>query len=280
MLEGDVESFAHALAGYEGAVQVPMLGPFSLAAATWLRVGERVITDEIARADLRSSLALGVTRLMETLQEARALPTFLTPGAGGDSDGVSGASAGASGDSAGAQTERSRPRILLHEPWLTQILHGSVPSFSGRRTLPALSAEVVTTGLRELIAAWDGYDVVLQVQSDAAAFGVAGSAGPAALRLDPTGIGPRGWERLAELLEAGCGLEWASVPLSGAGRVRVDPRVVAESIVRPLRHVGLRPPSVDLALVPGLSSESPVAARASLAGLAKVAVAAGELLAT
>lgn len=276
LVEGDVEAFALALAGEPGPVQVPVLGPFSLAAATWLPVGERVIVDDVARGDLIASLALGVNRLLETLQAARDLPMLLpssttptpttTPSSSSSSAGL-------------APAKPARVQVLLNEPWLAQILAGTLPSFSGRSTLPALADEVVTQGLGELVAAWRPHDVVIQVQAEERALEVAGKAGPAGLRLDAAVLGPRAWDRLAPLVEAGVRLQWASVPRAGNRRARIDPAAVAASIQRPLRAIGLRPAHLELALGPGLSELSPLAAQASLVGLARSAVALGEALA-
>ncbi|WP_454295552.1 hypothetical protein [Salana multivorans] len=268
LVEGDVEAFALALAGEPGPVQVPVLGPFSLAAATWLPVGERVIVDDVARGDLVASLSLGVTRLLEALQAARDLPTLL-PSPGNLAGPL---------EATRALPAVSAPRVqvLLNEPWLAQILAGTLPSFSGRSSLPALPAEAVTQGLRELVAAWPQHDVVVQVQTDERALQVAGSAGVAGLRLEAAALGMSAWDRLAPLVEAGVRVQWASVPLVRNARGRTDPGAVAASVLRPLRSIGLRPTSLELALGPGLSEVSPLAAQASLVGLARSAVALGE----
>lgn len=277
LVEGDVEAFALALAGEPGPVQVPVLGPFSLAAATWLPVGERVIVDDVARGDLVTSLSLGVTRLLEALQAARDLPTLLPSPSPSPSSPQPGNLAGPL-EATRALPAVSAPRVqvLLNEPWLAQILAGTLPKLSGRSSLPALPAEAVTQGLRELVAAWPQHDVVVQVQTDERALQVAGSAGVAGLRLDAAALGMSAWERLAPLVEAGVRVQWASVPLVRNARGRTDPGAVAASVLRPLRSIGLRPTSLELALGPGLSEVSPLAAQASLVGLARSAVALGE----
>lgn len=76
-LTGDVEALALAAAGYAGPIELPALGPLSLAAALWLPVGERVVSDDVARADLAASLALGLSRHVAAVTAARDLGVVL-----------------------------------------------------------------------------------------------------------------------------------------------------------------------------------------------------------
>ncbi|MBN8882122.1 MAG: hypothetical protein J0H73_07390 [Salana multivorans] len=264
LVESDAEQLALGLAGYDGVVQLPVLGPFSLAAATWLPVGERVIVDGVARRDLVDSLALGVGRHLEAVAAARELPVLLGEPAS---------------DPAGPREAAPRAQVLLQEPWLPQILAGSLPTFSGRRTLPALPAEVLAQGLRDLVAAWHPHEVILQIPGDvdAEVLDVVRLVRPGAVQLDATTLGRPAWEALAEIVEAGVGLRWRSVPVVGPGRERVEPREVALSILRPLRDVGLRPVDLPLAITSGLAEVSPVAAQATLALLTRSALALGDL---
>lgn len=283
-LDGDIEQFALGLAGFPGPVQVPVVGPFSLAAALWLRVGERAIADPSARDDVVASLALGLTRLLDQLAFARDLPALL-PGVSEVPPGVSGPPHGLS-EAPPADRPAAAAQILLQEPWLPKILAGTMPTFSGRGSLPALRPDTIADGLRALAAALHPHELVLQIPPDVAAFDWIRSTGavslehPLTLQLDATQLDKRGWERLAELLEAGVALRWRSVPIPHPGEPRPDPREVATRMLRHLREVGLRPAALPIAVAPGLADGGPVAAQASLALLSRTAVALGDLVAT
>lgn len=272
MLGGDLEALALAAVGHEGPVTLPVVGPYSLAASVWLPVGERVLADGVALADLVASLQHGVLDHVAALRAARSLPLALAPAPDDDAD----------DDAAGAEEVAGAPRpdvVLLHEPLLGQVMAGGVPTFSGMSRLRQHRAETVTARLADLVRAWAPHDVVIQIPTDAAVIRAAGAAGPAGLALDTSSLGPAGWEALAEQVELGVRVWSASVPhaVDDGG----DPRGAARAVIDPWRRLGLGVDDLDLVLLPrpGLADLTPEHALATLRGTARVASELGELLA-
>lgn len=277
MLGGDLEALALAAVGHEGPVTVPVVGPYSLAASVWLPVGERVLADGVALADLVASLQHGVLDHAAALRAARSLPLALTPPLPDDDDGDGDGEAGT-----GATVGATAPRpdvVLLHEPLLGQVMAGGVPTFSGMSRLRQHRAEAVTARLADLVRAWAPHDVVIQIPADASVIRAAGAAGPAGLALDTSSLGPAGWEALAEQVELGVTVWSASVPhaVDDGG----DPRVAARAFIDPWRSLGLGVDDLDLVLLPrpGLADLTPEHALATLRGTARVASELGEMLA-
>lgn len=250
-LGSDVEAFALAAHGWSGSVSLPSIGPFSLAASLWLPVGDRVIGDQVALADVLESLTLGLIRHAEQVTAARHAPT---PEAGYE--------------------------VVLAEPLLAQVVDGAIPTFSGLGRLRAVPAEQVTHRLARLVAHLAGHRVVVAVPAQAAVLRMVGAARPAALQLDVTALGESGWEALAEQVEAGIEVRCAVVPA-----VPGDAAVIARSVAERWRGLGLPIPgtrgSGALTLLPrsGLVDLSPSDAQATLRLVARCAVALGELLA-
>lgn len=255
-LRADVEALALASAGWQGPVTLPVLGPFSLAAVLWLPVGERVVGDAVALADLVSSLALGIERHVAEVSAAREVV------AGSDDPG------------AGAE-------VVLHEPFMPAILAGSVPSFSGMSRLRAIAPEVVADTLTRGFAALPGTRVVVQVVPDPDVISAVGAARPFALQLDTARLDARGWDALAEQVEAGVQVRHAVVPHARADE-RADPGAVARSVLEPWRATGLTTAEQPVVVLPrpGLSEVTPGAAAATLRATARAALSLGELLAS
>lgn len=250
-LAADIEAFALASAGFCGPVTTGVLGPLSLAASVWLPVGERAVVDGMARGDLAASLALGVARHAEALTAARS-----------------------DAGSVGAV------EVVLHEPLLADVLAGAVPTFSGRGRLAALPADGVTETLRSLVGALQGHAVAVQVPAQAAAIRAVGAAAPHALQIDVTALDARGWEAVAEQVEAGVHVRCAVVP-HASPELRDDPAAAARSVLAPWRAIGLPTDQGRFVLLPrpGVASLSASAAEATLREVARAALALGDLLA-
>jgi hypothetical protein len=268
VLAGDVESFALAAAGYTGPVAAPVLGPFSLAASLWLPVGERVIDDAEATADVGESLGVGVARHLEAIASAvsgtRVAATALT----------------ADDPQQDAAPDDDPGTVLLHEPLLADVLTGRVRTFVGSGRLRPPEAERVTAQLARLVTAWAPHRCVLVVPPDADAIRAASAARPHALALDVTALDRPGWDALGEAVEGGR-LVWATSVPHRVADVRADPGAAARGVLDPWRSIGLDTSDLSLTLTarPGLGTLAPQAAAATMRDTADAALALAELLA-
>lgn len=240
----DLDALAVAAHGWVGPLVLPHLGPFSLAAEVYLARGDRLLSDHGAVRDAVGSTAAGLAARVEDVRR-------VVPGAD--------------------------VRVLLHEPLLAPVLAGAVPGFSGRAPLRRVPVPVVAEGLSEVAAAvrdagasrlvvhggsaWSALPAVAASSADGAALAVAG-------------IGERGWEEIAGLVESGREF-WPEPPPQVSSQC-AGPDVVgqADAVTRPWRTVGLPAAAladvVLLAAAPAAGS-SPDDARGALAGLVRAA---------
>src|SRR5690625_686982 len=150
-----VEAARIALYGYEGPLMVTVLGPATLAAASFLSTGERTLSDPGAVRDLPMLLAEGITEHLAELRDR-------VPGA--------------------------RPHVLVREDAVAGVVAGRIPTPSGRRRYPPIPApEIGHLWLRLLAAlgetgALGAEEITLGVGADAALVTAARDAG--ARRLD------------------------------------------------------------------------------------------------
>lgn len=240
----DLDALAVAAHGYTGGLVVPVLGPFTFAARVYLARGDKVLSDPGALRDVVASSAEGVA--VRVADVRRVVP--------------------------GADV-----RVLLHEPLLAAVLAGAVPGFSGRAPLRRVPGPVVAEGLSAVAdtaraagasalavhggTAWSALAAVRASSADAAALAVAG-------------IGERGWEEVAGVVEAGTGL-WAELPPQASSQC-AGPDVAgqADVLLRPWRRVGLTAAGLrDVVLLTGAPPEgaTPDDARGALAGLVRAA---------
>ncbi|GMA30737.1 hypothetical protein [Litorihabitans aurantiacus] len=279
VLAADVESFALAAAGYDGPLAAPVLGPFSLAASVWLGVGERVVDDAGATADVVESLGVGLGRHLEAV-------AFAVSGSRAAAGALAGADAVPdprdSGDSgpAAVSPEALSDTVLVHEPLLADVVSGRIATFTGSGRLRPPESSWVSAQLGRLVQACAPHPCVLVVPPDAAAIAVASAAAPHALATDVTALDPAGWEALAEAVESGRRVWAASVPHRRSD-ARPDPGAAARAVLTPWRAIGL--PTADLSFTlaprPGLGMLTPSAAADTLRDTARTALALAELVA-
>lgn len=243
----DLDALAVAAHGWDGTLVVPVAGPLTLAASVYLARGDRAVADPGAVAELAESLAAGVAEHLAAIRRA-------VPGA--------------------------RPTVLLHEPLLTQVVAGVLPSFSGYARLRAVPAPVVSERLGTVVAgvrAAGAERVVLHVGAGAAAVGAARGAGADAVGLEVAGLDERRWESVAEAVEGGTAL-WASVPQPETSQCAgPDVRGVADAVLRGWERVGLpRTGLRDVVLLAPAGPAVPAAARATLATVGRAAAVVAE----
>lgn len=171
--------------GYEGTVQVSVLGPLSLAASTWTAAGERAVADRGLLRELPAMLGAGtaahIARLREHLPHARL-------------------------------------HLLVLEPAADALLTGRLRPASGRGTLPALPAPELGPRWADLLSALQDTvptgTLTLAPGSHAALLQAAWHAGARRLAISPERLGPlasrtsrAAWEETAGLRDRGAALE-------------------------------------------------------------------------
>jgi len=229
----DLDALAVAAYGYTGRMVVPVVGPLTLAATLYLARGDRAVADAGALRELTESLGVGIAAHVDRL-------VGLVPGA--------------------------HAVVLVDEHDLAAVLGGAVPSFSGRTTLRSVSAPVAAgllSALVDVVRAASGTQVVIDVGDAWTTIGTAVSSGADGVALAVERTGRRGWERVAETVEAGVPL-WAAIPGRGESEGRRSATAGAEAQARvlrePWREVGL--PASGLAEVVVLPDAATPATRA------------------
>ena len=240
----DLDALAIAAHGYTGPLVLPVLGPFTLAADVYLARGDRILSDHGALRDTVASVAEGVAARVADMRR-------VVPGAD--------------------------VRVLLREPLLAAVLAGAVPGFTGRAPLRRVPGPVVADGLGDVAHVVRGAGASAVVVHGGSAWSAlaavrASSADGAALAV--AGIGERGWEEVAGLVESGKAL-WPELPPQASSQC-AGPDVVgqADALTRPWRAVGLSAAGLrDVVLLAAAPPEGarPDDARGALAGLVRAA---------
>ncbi|MEV7675954.1 methionine synthase [Streptomyces sp. NPDC000963] len=235
----DLDALEEFTQGYEGALKVQAVGPWTLAAALELRGGEAALGDSGACRDLAGSLAEG---LHQHLAEVRKR----VPGA--------------------------RVLLQLDEPSLTAVLRGQVRTASGYRTHRAVDRQVVEGALRDVAAVHDGPVVVHSCAPDVP-FALLRRAGVAGISFDFGLLTERDEEAIGEAVEGGTKL-FAGVVPSTDGPLS-DPGGSVMGVRTLWRRLGLNPgtlaESVVITPTCGLAGASPAHARAALAHCVRAA---------
>lgn len=166
-LRDDLDLCEENAQGFTGTLRLTTAGPWTLAAATLLPRGGRVLGDRVARRDLAQALAAGVAQVREEL--ARRLPGVTVT-------------------------------LQVDEPSLPAVLAGAIPTEGGYFRHRAVGTEEAVALLAELEGevlhcCAPGLDVELALGPHGAGF--------AGVALDARLIGRADWERLGPLLEGG-----------------------------------------------------------------------------
>ena len=189
----DLDELAEAFDGYVGRLKIQVAGPWTLAAALWLPLGDRVLADSGAVRDLTDSLAEGVAEHVRTVQ--RLLP--------------------------GAELV-----VQVDEPSLPTVLAGRVRTDSGLSLLPApdgAQAQAMLGQVLQQARAAGAVSAAVHCCAGGVPVRLLQGAGADALALDMTL--PRQdehWEEIAEAVEAGVEL-WAGLAEQGSTERALDP---------------------------------------------------------
>ena len=235
----DLDGLEEFTQGYEGALKVQAVGPWTLAAALELRGGEAALGDPGAVRDLAGSLTEG---LRSHLADVRRR----VPGA--------------------------RVVLQLDEPSLTAVLRGQIRTASGYRTHRAVDRQIVEGTLRDVIGVSDDPVVVHSCAPDVP-FALLRRAGAAGVSFDFGLLTERDDEQIGEAVEGGTKLFAGVVPSTDAPLS--DPAGSVMGVRTLWRRLGLNPGTLteSVVITPscGLAGASPAYARAALAHCVRAA---------
>lgn len=239
-LREDLDALEEFTQGYEGALKVQAVGPWTLAAQLELKNGEAALSDPGACRDLVASLAEGLR--LHLAEVARRVPG-------------------------------ARIVLQLDEPSLTAVLRGRVPTASGYRTHRAVDRQIVEAGLREVMAAHDGGPVVVHSCAPEVPVALLRRAGAAGISLDFSLLTERDDEAIGEAVEGGTRLLAGVV--AGTDGPLSDPAGSVMGVRTLWRRLGLQPgllaQAVTVAPACGLAGASPAYARRALAHCVRAA---------
>jgi len=247
-LRADLDALAIAAYGYVGPLVVGAAGPLTLAADLYLARGDRVLGDAGAVRELTDALAAGTAEHLAAVRVA-------VPGA----DLV----------------------LVLDETRLAPALLGRVANFSGssvlRAVVPGVASELLRT-VAEAARAAGAQRVVVHCGASWVPVRTVVGAGVDGVGLTIAGFNERGWDRIGEAVEHGCGL-WAALPAAvpGLASSRTGSRDVggqAGALLEPWGRVGLPPAALrDVVVVAGdpPAAPTPDAARRGLADVIRAA---------
>ncbi len=238
-LRDDLDVLEENAQGLTGPLKVALAGPWTLAAATLLPLGGRVLGDRVARRDLAQSLASGVRDLVAEIE--RRLPGVCV-------------------------------LLQVDEPSLPAVLAGAVPTEGGyfrhrRVDGPEVADLLSPVGGHVLHCCAPGLDVGLVLGERGSGFtGVA---------LDQDLIAPADWDALGAAIEQGHELWLGCAPTaSPSGATVPNPDALTRRVLDVLRPLELGPVLTErVVLTPacGLAGWQPRDASALLRALGVVA---------
>ncbi|GHD44352.1 methionine synthase [Streptomyces galbus] len=236
----DLDALEEFTQGYEGALKVQAVGPWTLAANLEMKNGEAALSDPGACRDLAGSLAEGLRAHLAEV--ARRVPG-------------------------------ARPVLQLDEPSLTAVLRGQVRTASGYRTHRAVDRQVVEATLRDVVGVHTTGPVVVHSCAPDVPFALLRRAGAAAVSFDASLLTERDDDAIGEAVEAGTALFAGVVP--AVDGPLSDPAGSVMGVRTLWRRLGLRPEllaqAVTVTPACGLAGASPAYARRALAHCVRAA---------
>ncbi|MFF9410077.1 methionine synthase [Streptomyces anandii] len=236
----DLDALEEFTQGYEGALKVQAVGPWTLAAHLELRNGEAALSDPGACRDLAASLAEGLRLHLDEV--ARRVPG-------------------------------ARVLLQLDEPSLTAVLRGQVRTASGYRTHRAVDRQAVEATLRDVVAVHTAGPVAVHSCAPDVPIALLRRAGADAVSLDFSLLTERDDEAVGEAVEGGTRLLAGVVPTTDGPLS--DPAGSVMGVRTLWRRLGLRPgllaQSVTVTPACGLAGASPAYARRALAHCVRAA---------
>ncbi|SOC52709.1 methionine synthase [Ornithinimicrobium cerasi] len=245
----DLDGLAEVFDGYRGPLKVQVAGPWTLAAALWLPLGDRVLADRGATRDLAGSLAEGSAAHVAEVRR-------LVPGA--------------------------EVVLQVDEPTLTAVGLGRIRSESGYRVLRTPEPAELVGALQDVVDAARGAGagrVVVHSCAPDVPLDVLRRAGVDAVSLDTSLLGVGAWETVAELLDAKVALWAGALPTDGEPSSYRDQ---VATLVRRWHELGLparQLSGVTVSPACGLAGRTPEGARASTVATVQAAAVLAEVAA-
>ncbi|WP_441250151.1 methionine synthase [Kitasatospora sp. McL0602] len=235
----DLDALEEFTQGYQGALKVQAVGPWTLAASIELRNGEKAVKDPGACRSIAESLTEGLARHLDDLR--RRVP--------------------------GAQLV-----LQLDEPSLPAVLAGQLKSASGFSRLRPVDRQVAEEVLRGVVTK-AGVPVVVHCCAPGVPIPLLRRAGVAGVSLDFQLLTERDDDDLGEAIEAGTRILAGVVPSTDEGLS--DPAGSVHGVRTLWRRLGLSPELLGsrVLVTPtcGLAGASPAYARKALSLSAQAA---------
>ncbi|MEV8324953.1 methionine synthase [Kitasatospora sp. NPDC059811] len=235
----DLDALEEFTQGYQGALKLQAVGPWTLAASIELRHGEKALSDHGACRDIAGSLTEGLRRHLADVR--RRVP--------------------------GAQLV-----LQLDEPSLPAVLAGSVKTASGFQRLRSVDRQVAEEVLRETIRGLD-VPVVVHCCAPQVPLPLLRRAGVAGVSLDFSLLTEREDDDLGEAVEAGTAILAGVVP--STDQEVSDPAGSVQGVRTLWRRLGFAPELLGrrVLVTPtcGLAGASPAYARKALSLAARAA---------
>ncbi|MFF1790900.1 methionine synthase [Kitasatospora sp. NPDC058243] len=235
----DLDALEESTQGYQGALKLQAVGPWTLAASIELRHGEKALSDHGACRDIAGSLTEGLRRHLADVR--RRVP--------------------------GAQLV-----LQLDEPSLPAVLAGSVKTASGFQRLRSVDRQVAEEVLRETIRGLD-VPVVVHCCAPQVPLPLLRRAGVAGVSLDFSLLTEREDDDLGEAVEAGTAILAGVVP--STDQEVSDPAGSVQGVRTLWRRLGFAPELLGrrVLVTPtcGLAGASPAYARKALSLAARAA---------
>ncbi|MFD9594877.1 methionine synthase [Kitasatospora sp. NPDC059973] len=234
----DLDALEEFTQGYQGALKVQAVGPWTLAASIELKHGEKALADPGARRDIAGSLTEGLRRHLDEVR--RRIP--------------------------GAAVV-----LQLDEPSLPAVLTGGVRTASGFQRLRSVDRQVAEEALREVIRSVD-VPVVVHCCAPDVPIPLLRRAGVAGVSLDFSLLTEREDEQLGEAIEAGTVILAGVVPPTDGAPAQStalsDPAGSVQGVRTLWRRLGFAPELLGrrVLVTPtcGLAGASPAHARKAL----------------
>ncbi|MFD4537191.1 methionine synthase [Kitasatospora sp. NPDC058397] len=235
----DLDALEEFTQGYQGALKLQAVGPWTLAASIELRHGEKALSDHGACRDIAGSLTEGLRRHLADVR--RRVP--------------------------GAQLV-----LQLDEPSLPAVLAGSVKTASGFQRLRSVDRQVAEEVLRETIRGLD-VPVVVHCCAPQVPIPLLRRAGVAGVSLDFSLLTEREDDDLGEAVEAGTAILAGVVP--STDQEVSDPAGSVQGVRTLWRRLGFAPELLGCRVLVtptcGLAGASPAYARKALSLAARAA---------
>jgi len=237
-LARDLDALERHAGGYDGAVKVQLVGPWTLADGVELPSGHRVVSDHGAVRDLAAALGEGLRAHLADLAERLPSASLV---------------------------------VQLDEPSIPAVLAAAVPTPSGFGTVRSVEASVVEQRLRDVLDVVPSGARVVHCCAAGAPMTLLRGAGADAVSLDASLLGDRDIDALGEAVDSGTSL-WLGVVPGVDAEVSLDP--VLDRILRMWRALGFPDEQLAATVVPtpacGLAGASPSYVHRALAVLRDV----------